>query len=171
MPLFDVNIEIQDGEHEYIQHHYTFCKDIKEAEESVVRDLDLNDEQYFVKEHGVDGCVTGWTEVSPGYRAYKVGTVEEARITAIGLSSSLNLTKLMHNPILPLDTKSTEWVWSKGDCFEYWWDMGEYYVFLSITPGDSEHVYIGTFDSWELATNIEGMKEEDWHIDREPKDK
>jgi hypothetical protein len=170
MSLFDVNIEIQDGEHEYIQHHYTFCKDIKEAKDSVVRNLNLNNERYFVKEYGIDGCVIGWTEASPGYRVYKIGSINEARITALGLSASINLTELMRRPILPLDTKSAEWIWSRGDCFEYWWSMGEYYVFLSITPGDSERVYIGAFNSGGLTNQIENMKDT-WHLDKEPKNK
>ena len=170
MPIFDVQIEIRDGEHEYIQHHYSFCEDIKEAEELVVRDLDLNDEHYFEKEHSIDGCITGWTEVPPGYRYYKIGMIEEARINVLGLSTLIDLSKLMRCPSLPLDTKSTEWEWQRGDDYEYWWDMGEYYVFLSITPGDSERVYIGTFSTLELASQVESM-EDTWHLNREPKNK
>jgi len=171
MPLYDVQVEIHDGEHEYNQHHYVFCKDIKEAQDAVIRDLSFNDKHFFnIETCPIGGEPISWIEVPPGYRIYKIGTIEEAKIRVLGLTSSLDLTELMHRPVLPLDTKSAEWIWSKGDCFEHWWDMGEYYIFLSVAPGDSEHVYIGTFDTWELSSQIESM-EDTWKMDKEPKDK
>lgn len=166
MPIFDVKINIHDGEHEYIQSHYVYCKTEEEAQNKMISHLDFNNKTYFkIVDRDSNNKPNAWEE-KPGYRIYEIESVGKAKLNALGFNDiDIDLTSLFQYPVLPLNKKSAEVVWTKDDdCYEYWWYMGMYYVFLSITPADSDPVYIGTFESIDVKEQTQKMEDGGWKI-------
>jgi hypothetical protein len=113
-----------------------------------------------------DDQITQW-QMKGDYRVYKFEEISEARLYINGFSSSVNLTQLIHNPALPLKSSKADYTWkSNKDHYEWWWFMGDYYVFAEWGPGDSELMYIGTFPIWDLESCLNDKK--DWILEKGP---
>ena len=169
MPIFDVPIECSDGESTYTDHKYICAKIWEEAIQIVIQVRGFDDKERFkVFDTNKDGKPYRWEEMPPGWRIFEIMQPVPLRIIAHGLSAPLDINELMSRPVLPLDSKQAEWIWNKSDRFEWWWYMGNYYVFCSYTPGDSNVIYIGKFFDYELKEYHDRLTAGGWSVERMP---
>lgn len=159
MPIYSVPVTIHDGEHEYLDDFYVFAKDEKDAMRKAMENFSFNDEQFFgVEEEDENGNPKTWVE-KHGYRIYEFESGASLfRLQVWGLNTHLDINELMRRPVLPLKSSDAEWVWFSPDNHHiFWWYMGEYYVWTEVAFEDTDQVYTGTFNSYELDKEYREM--------------
>lgn len=126
MPIYEVSVEVHDGEHEYIQNNYVFCRDVDKAIKEVIELYEFNNKEYFrIYEHDPKtNKPIAWEGISD-YRIYGIENAREAKLSVIGLSNNLDLTQLMHRPVLPLFSVDADWIWQYDNEIAYWWQQGD----------------------------------------------
>lgn len=157
MPIFGVAYEIADGESVYGDIDYVFAKTWEEAQEIWIKDMGLDDTTMFTcRSEDRDR----WEEKAPGYRFYTIIGVDEASLYVAGLRQPLNLTALMHRPILPVYSETSDWMWKHGAEKQYWWYQGDIVLFMTIYRGGA--TVIGTFSYFQLENQKANMEMDHW---------